>query len=298
MGSMGAKLRRLQTYNNAPPGVGNINARRPFPKFGGFQVMNAPSHSSYNSFQARLQHRFAHGFTVLGSYAWGKSIDNGSGIRTTDGDPLTPSNDYDLARERGRSAFDFRHRLTTSFLYELPFGNGRRKDLGSIGNFVLGGWQMGGIVTFQTGFPLTAFCGPGNWQNGGGYCAPDPIPGQKPELPGSEQDPRRFFNTGAFTNRIGFASDTLLAAAGAYRYGFSGRNNFTGPGLTSVDFSLNKNFHITEKQRLEFRTEFFNFPNHPIFAPPGTTLGVANYGVIGATKVDSRQIQFALKYSF
>ncbi|MBM3785269.1 MAG: carboxypeptidase regulatory-like domain-containing protein [Acidobacteria bacterium] len=297
MGSMGAKLRRLQTYNNAPPGVGNINERRPFPKFGGFQVMNAPGHASYNSFQARLQHRFAHGFTVLGSYAWGKSIDNGSGIRTTDGDPLTPSNDYDLAAERGLSAFDFRHRMTSSFLYELPFGAGRKHDLGKAGNLILGGWQTGGIVTFQTGFPLTAFCAPGNWQNGGGYCKPDPVPGQKPDLE-SGQTPNRFFNTNAFTNRIGFTTPAAVAAAGAFRYGFSGRNNFTGPSLASLDFSLNKTFRLTEKQQLEFRTEVFNFPNHPIFAPPGTTLGVANYGVIGATKVDSRQIQFALKYSF
>jgi hypothetical protein len=129
MGSTGVHLRRLQTYNNAPPGPGNITARRPFPKFGGFQVMNAPGHSSYNSLQSRLQHRFANGFTLLGSYAWSKSIDNGSGVRTTDGDPLTPMDDYNLGRERGRSAFDFRHRFTGSFLYELPFGKGRRMDI-------------------------------------------------------------------------------------------------------------------------------------------------------------------------
>ena len=74
--------------------------------------MNAPSHSSYHALQVRLQQRFAHGFTLLGSYAYGKSIDNGSGVRTTDGDSLTPSDDYNLELERGLSAFDFRQRLT------------------------------------------------------------------------------------------------------------------------------------------------------------------------------------------
>ncbi len=294
MGSTGVHLRRLQTYNNAPPGPGNITARRPFPKFGGFQVMNAPGHSSYNSLQSRLQHRFANGFTLLGSYAWSKSIDNGSGVRTTDGDPLTPMDDYNLGRERGRSAFDFRHRFTGSFLYELPFGKGRRMDISnSVANFVLGGWQVGGIFTVQTGFPLTAFCGPGNIQNGGGYCAPDVVPGQSPNNI-STRTVQRFFNTDAFVDRLG----QNPAAITDFRYGNSGRNTITGPGLTSFDASLTKVFAITERHRLEFRSEFFNLPNHPIFAPPGTTLRTANYGVISATKVDSRQLQFALKYQF
>lgn len=294
MGSTGVHLRRLQTYNNAPPGVGNINARRPFPQFGGFQVMNAPGHSSYHALQSRLQHRFSNGFTLLGSYAWSKSIDNGSGIRTTDGDPLTPSNDYDLGRERGRSAFDFRHRLTASFLYELPFGKGRAMAIANpVADFVFGGWQVGGIFTVQTGFPQTAFCGPGNIQNGGGYCAPDVVPGQSPNDI-SERTVQRFFNTSAFVDRLG-QSPTAITD---FRFGNSGRNTITGPGIVSLDASLMKTFRITERQRLEFRSEFFNLPNHPIFAPPGTTLRTPNYGVIGATKIDSRQLQFALKYQF
>lgn len=297
MGSMGAKLRRLQTYNNAPPGVGNVNLRRPYPVFGGFQVMNAPSHASYHSFQARLQQRFSRGFTILGSYAWGKSIDNGSGIRTTDGDPLTPSDDYNLAAERGRSAFDFRHRLTTSFLYELPFGHGRAVDLNKFANFVLGGWQVGGIVTFQTGFPNTIFCNAGSWQNGGGYCKADVVAGVDPSL-GDAATPNRWFNTDAFTNRVGFSSVAAVTAANAFRYGNAGRNTVNGPGIVSVDMSLNKTFRITERTNLEFRSEFFNLPNHPIFSQPGTTVGTPGYGVIGSTKVDSRQLQFALKLSF
>jgi hypothetical protein len=294
MGSTGVHLRRLQTYNAPPPGAGNQTARRPFPKFGGFQVMNAPGHSSYHALQSRLQHRFSNGFTLLGSYAWSKSIDNGSGVRTTDGDPLTPMDDYNLGRERGRSAFDFRHRFTASFLYELPFGKGRAMAIDNpVANFVLGGWQVGGIFTVQTGFPLTAFCGPGNIQNGGNYCAPDVVPGQSPNDI-SERTVQRFFNTAAFVDRLG----QNPAAITDFRYGNSGRNTITGPGITSLDASLTKLFRISERQRLEFRTEFFNLPNHPIFAPPGTTLRTVNYGVIGATRVDSRQLQFALKYQF
>jgi hypothetical protein len=296
LGSAGVHLRRLQTYNNPHPGPGNVNDRRPFPKFrGGFQVMNAPSHSSYHALQSRLQHRFSHGFTLLASYAWGKSIDNGSGIRTTDGDPLTPSNDYDLDYERALSAFDFRHRFTGSFLYELPFGRGRAVGIENrVVNALLGGWQIGGIITLQSGFPLTAYCGPGNIQNGGGYCRPDVVPGQDPNLPGDQRDPARFFNTNAFVDRTG--QDP--ARISDFRYGTAGRNIITGPGIISVDASVNKFFRFTERHNLEFRWELFNAPNHPIFSPPGTTLRNPTYGVITSTKIDNRQMQLALKYNF
>ena len=295
MGSSGVHLRRLQTYNNAPPGPGNINDRRPFPKFrGGFQVMNAPCQSSYNALQARLQHRFNYGFTLLASYAYGKSIDNGSGIRTTDGDPLTPSDDYNLRHERGLSAFDFRQRLTISSLYELPWGRGKRYLNQGWAAWVLGGWQLGAILTLQDGFPFTVFCGPGNIQNGGGYCKPDVVPGQKPDLPDSEKRVNRFFNTAAFVDRLG-QDPTRISE---FRYGTSGRNNVIGPGIISLDASINKFFRFSERQNVEFRAEFFNLPNHPIFNPPGSTLRTPTFGVIGSTKIDSRQIQFALKYNF
>lgn len=298
MGSAGIKLRRLTSYNNPEPAPGNPNLNRPFPKFNGsFQNMNAPSHSSYHSLQARLQHRFAHGFTLLGSYAYGKSIDNGSGVRTTDGDPLTPSDNYNLRAERGLSAFDFRQRFTASFLYELPFGRGRKVGISNpVANFLLGGWQFGGILTFQDGFPATAYCGPGNIQNGGGYCKPDAVAGVSAKLPESAQTVARFFNTDAFVDRVGVAPG---AAQPVFRYGTAGRNTIIGPGIASLDMSVNKFFRLKENSHaLEFRGEFFNLPNHPIFQQPGTTLRTPTYGVISGTRLDSRQIQLALKYSF
>ncbi|MBL8290600.1 MAG: carboxypeptidase regulatory-like domain-containing protein [Bryobacterales bacterium] len=298
MGSAGIKLRRLTSYNNPEPAPGNPNLNRPFPKFNGsFQNMNAPSHSSYHSLQARLQHRFANGFTLLGSYAYAKSIDNGSGIRTTDGDALTPSDNYNLRAERGLSAFDFRQRLTASFLYELPFGRGRKVGISNpVANFLLGGWQFGGIVTFQDGFPATAFCGPGNIQNGGGYCKPDAVSGVSAKLPESQQSVSRFFNTDAFVDRVGVAPG---AAQPVFRYGTAGRNTIIGPGITSLDMSVNKFFRLKENSHtLEFRGEFFNLPNHPVFQQPGTTVRTPTYGVISGTRLDSRQIQLALKYSF
>lgn len=298
MGSAGIKLRRLTSYNNPEPRAGNPNLNRPFPKFNGsFQNMNAPSHSSYHALQMRLQQRFANGWTLLGSYAYGKSIDNGSGVRTTDGDPLTPSDNYNLRAERGLSAFDFRQRFTASFLYEMPFGKGRKIGLANaFAETLLGGWQVGGIFTFQDGFPATAFCGPGNVQNGGGYCKPDAISTETTRLPDDQQTVQRFFNTNAFVDRLGVAPG---AAQPVFRYGTSGRNTIIGPGIIGIDASINKFFRFVEgKHTVELRGEFFNAPNRANFGQPGTTLRTPNYGVISSTRIDSRQIQVALRYSF
>jgi Carboxypeptidase regulatory-like domain len=295
IGSAGIHLQRLQTYNTAAPGPPtNINNRRPwYPIYtGGFQVMNASSHSSYDAFQARFQQRFNRGFTLLSSYSWSKSIDNGSGIRTVDGDSLTPANDYNLSGERGLSAFDFRHRWTTSFLYELPIGKGHAL-LGNVNGFVnaiLGGWQTGAIATLQSGFPFTLYCGSGTIQNGGDNCYPDGLGGVS-SLPSDQRGPSKWFNTANFVNRI---NDPTLPQ---YRYGNNGRNNIIGPPLVNVDFSLVKNFRFSEKRGLEFRSEFFNLMNHPIFGQPNTTIS-NSFGTIGSTRIDSRQIQFALKLNY
>jgi hypothetical protein len=297
-GSAGAKLRRLASYNDPPPGPGNIQARRPFPALGNVQVMYAPSHSSYNALHAKFTHRFDKGFTLLSSYAWGKSIDNGSGIRTTDGDTLITTDQNNLRRERGLSAFDFRHRLTNSFLYELPFGRGKAMGSNWNGalNAILGGWQIGGIVTLQGGFPLTAYCGGGVVQNGGSGCYPDAI-GISPQKPRGQQDPREWFNLNAFTDRIG-DDFTRQSAPSVYRFGNSNRNTIIGPGIINIDASANKFWNFRERTRLEFRAEVFNAPNHPNFGPPGTSLRTPTYGVITSTRTDPRDLQLALKLTF
>ena len=298
MGSAGIKLRRLTSYNNPEPGPGNPNLNRPFPKFNGsFQNMNAPSHSSYHALQMRLQQRFSNGITLLGAYAYGKSIDNGSGVRTTDGDPLTPSDNYNLRAERGLSAFDFRQRFTASFLYELPFGRGRKFGIAnSFVDTLFGGWQIGGITTFQDGFPATAFCGPGNVQNGGGYCKPDAISTETTGLPDDQRTVQRYFNTNAFVDRLGVAPG---AQQPVFRYGTAGRNTIIGPGIIGIDASVNKFFRFFEgKHTVELRGEFFNAPNRANFSQPGTTLRTPDYGVLSSTRIDSRQIQIALRYSF
>jgi hypothetical protein len=292
-GSAGVHLRRLQTYNNTEPSaLSNTNLSRPFPDLGGMQVMNAPSHSKYHALYLKAQKRFSHGISFLSSFSYGKSVDNGSGIRTSVGDPLTPSNNYDLELETGPSAFDFRKRWTTSWIWELPFGQDRRfMNRGGIVDVVLGGWQLGGILTFQDGFPFTLTCSTGTVQNGGGTCYPDPAPGNPDwELPASERSRTRWFNTQAFVNRN-------PEYGTGFRYGTVKRNSVVGPGIKSFDMSFNKNFQIAD-DNLEFRVEIFNLPNVAIWGQPGSQLGTPNYGVITSTRMDSRQVQLGLKYVF
>jgi hypothetical protein len=282
----------LLNYNTAPPGPGNINPRRPFPIFNGaFQDMGQPVHASYNALQARFQQRFMHGFTLLSAFSFGKSIDISSGPRQQGGDTQSPSNDYNLSAERGLSAFDFRKRWTNSLLYELPVGKGKAL-LGGAGrgvDLLLGGWQLGTILTLQDGFPLTATCGSGSVQNGGDSCYPDAT-GINPNLAIGGQDPNRWFNLAAFVNR--------LPGGAQYRFGNSGRNTIIGPGIIDLDFSVIKNLSFTERHKLEFRAEFFNLPNHPLWGLPGASPGTSTYGVITSTVIDSRQLQFGLKYAF
>src|SRR5262249_60828843 len=114
--------RRMSYSEPAAGPAGKLSRRRPIPQLGLIHLAAAASHSSYHGLNARLQQRFAHGFTVLSSYTWGKSIDNGSGIRQANGDSYTPSDNNNLHGERGLSAFDYRMRWTTSLLYQLPFG--------------------------------------------------------------------------------------------------------------------------------------------------------------------------------
>ncbi len=290
-GSVGVHMRRLQSYNNPEPSqLPNSNDARPFPQFGSIQVMNAAGHSHYHAVYLKVQKRFSHGLSFLSSFSYGKSIDNGSGIRTSDGDPLTPSNNYDLGLETGLSAFDFRKRWTSSWIWELPVGRNRRyMNRGGVADFVLGGWQLGGILTLQDGFPFTLTCGPGNIQNGGGGCYPDST-GQDWRLPSSQRTRTRYFNTDAFIDRN-------PALGTNFRYGTVKRNSLIGPGITSLDMSVDKKFHL-RSDYFEFRVEVFNLPNLPIWGQPGTQLRTPNFGVITSTRLDSRQIQLGLKYVF
>ena len=275
VGSASVHLQRTVYANDSAPGgpIANRNLRRPWPDLGFIQAVDAPSHASYHSLQARLQQRFAHGFTLLAAYSFEKSIDDGSGIRQANGDSYVPSDGADLRTERGLSAFHFGQKFTASGLWQLPFGRGKAigRDMNRFLDVLAGNWQLGGLSRSRAGshFGGTAQNG-AVYQNTDSTCRADAT-GITPKL--SNPDPALWFDPAAFTNRTDF-----VTGVGPYRFGNSARNDIVGPGLIQVDASLFKSFEFSEKTELDFRAEFFNLPNHPNFGQPAATVGVAGFG--------------------
>ena len=130
--------------------------RSPFPQFGRIQLVDNGGNGNYNSLGTKLTKRYSSGLLFLVSYTWAKSLDTATAIRNLGGDTLFPQNSYCRSCERARSSHDTRHRFVTSGLWDLPFGKGRRFDIGSRAlDLVAGGWQLGTILTLQSGFPIT-----------------------------------------------------------------------------------------------------------------------------------------------
>jgi len=171
-----------------------------------------------------------------------------------------------------------------SALYELPFGNKKRylADANGVVRTIVSGWQLAGIATFQTGQPLTATLPFDNPNVGEGAKLPNLI-GNPNNGPKTVDE---FFNTAAF------------AAPPQFTFGNEGIDVITGPGIKDVDLSLVKNTRIAERMNLQFRCEAFNAGNHPIFAQPNATFGTPQFGQIIGTRLDNREVQFALKLSF
>jgi len=184
----------------------------------------------------------------------------GAALRTTDGDALTPSDNYNLRAERGLSAFHFKHRWTNSFLYELPFGKGKAMlNASPLADAIVGGWQLGGIFTWQSGFPASIFCGSGNWQNNDTTCYADAT-GVNPDLPRDQRGPSKWFNLDAFANRVGIANNRPQDIT-AYRYGNAGRQRTDRAASGRYRRVGSRRTGVFAKDnRLEFRAEFFNLP--------------------------------------
>jgi Carboxypeptidase regulatory-like domain len=290
VGYLGSIARRLEQWHNFnspdPSPIGSVQSRAPWPEFGRVFQVSGFGKADYNALAAKLQRRFSSGLTYLVSYTWSKSIDTGSGIRVPPGDQQFTQNEFCVSCDRATSSFSADQRFVTSLLYELPFGKGKPLlNHGGLIHAIVGGWQMGSIVTLQSGFPVTVLDGKDQSNTGHQYDRPNAT-GQATALARGSQDPQRFFNTAAY----------VLEPFGAY--GNAGRNTVTGPGLMSWDFSTLKRFPIKEQRDLEFRFEVFNMPNHPNWGIPNATVTSTSFGKITTTSNDMRELQFALKLNF
>lgn len=286
--------------------------------------------SSYNALQAQLKKSMSHNAQGQLSYTWGKCRDLSSAPVT--GDTYLNSIAVPLlllkAARIGGCDFDIRQTLTGTVIYDLP---GPKSGWAS---YVAGGWELGTIVTVMTGAPFTATVGDGNDPLGTGFNGDfsmdfaNLLPNCNPVHGGVN-----YINTSCFTPPVAPASLAPASAANPFGcaplsfpnyagtapsgkqfcsnvLGNSGRNNFYGPGLTTVDFSMFKNIHvprISETFNVQFRAEFFNVLNHTNFLSPGflNTFGQNNSvfdfdgsalpTALNQTSTSSRQIQLGLK---
>ena len=285
IGSISHHLESYRGVSAAVPGPGTVASRSPYPNFGLLVLVENGGNGNYNSLGSKLTKRYSNGVTALVSYTWSKSIDETSGIRTSDSDSLFSQDGRCQRCERGLSAFDNRHRLVISGLYELPVGKGRKMDIqNKFLDAIVGGWQAGGITTWRAGFPINPTAGTNR--------ANTNIANDRPDASGQSQSvtnatTERWFNTAAFVLQP------------IYQFGNAGRNSVLGPAGFSLDSTLDKTFRmLKEGHQLQFRWEAYNLLNHPVWGFPNTSLSSPNFGRITSTTGSMRQMQLALKYIF
>jgi len=294
VGNEAHHLPDLEAPNQAEPGPGSIASRRRWPDFGTLYYQNYNGNANYNGLQAKVQHNFSNGFMLLASYTFSKTIDDTGGTFVGEGARgFTFQDSYDRAADRGLASQDTRNRLVISYVYELPFGKGKRfLNGGGFADRALGGWQVNGISSFQSGLPVfvTQDCNRANSDIGA--ARPDLVGNWR--LNSSRPDGQivaEDFNTSAFLN-------VCPGPNGPFSWGNAGRNIVIGPGSQVWDLGLYKSFHLGENMQVQFRAEAFNLFNHPVFGQPDSGAGDAAFGAIGYTAQDSRELQFALKFLF
>jgi Carboxypeptidase regulatory-like domain len=269
--------------------------------YSGFQLFANDAYSHYNSLQTTLSRRWSAGY-FQAAYTFSRSTDATSSGNTA---LNTAFNDESsLQASRGLSDFDRTHRLSVSYRYDLPFF----KDSTGFKKAALGNWAISGITIIQSGSPFsvtdsaagTAFLGPGLASATlGGQLAPGG------SIAAGTTGGDIHSRLGAYLNINNFVPAPLVSAAdggdgSVTEFGNLGRNIYRGPYQQNWDFSLIKDFHITERQSLRFTTDFFNIWNHANFANPAINdvENPAAFGQIISTVGTPRLIQFSLRYSF
>jgi len=297
VGSYSRYLEQNVQPNNANPGAGAVNPRRPylalqfaagtvFPDYvvvqgdrvpvGFINFLSKTAESRYHALVTRVQRRFGEGLSLLSSYTLSRARANAPQFRNAGGvsgaENSPPQDSHNLEAEWGPAYHDARHRWVTSVTSKLPWG-----------------FQTAGILSMQSGFPFTvnlrgdtAGAGAGT---GGIFVRPNPVPGVDPYLPKSEWKNGRYLNPAAF------------AAPPAFQFGSVGRNSVYGPGYISLDAVLSRVFALGGSRRLELRAEAFNLTNRTNYTIVGRILNDPTFGQL-LSQDAPRQWQFGARFTF
>jgi hypothetical protein len=276
-----ASLEPLFQGTTVAPGTELINlggrlttGGRPFPLLGSFTSIESDADSSYHALQIQASRRLMSGWQFTAAYTWSHAIDEVSDLFDLAGVRSLPQNSMDRRAERGSASFDVRHRLAVSFVWDLP---AFRK------NKWLGGWQVAGIASVQTGQPFTV-TGPFDMNQDGNLT--DRLDGRSGFQEINHKEVRFQWD------------DPMKQLAQLGMAGHEGRNTFRAPGLAVLDLAAGKRFQLKESSNVELRAEFFNLLNRSHFGMPIHQVGFPAFGRSISTHVPSRVIQFALHFSF
>lgn len=308
VGSKGSLLPGGSNPNQPPEGGGP----RPFPQFGALMFVSSRASSNYHSLQLRLERRFRAGSSFLAAYTWGRSTDDASShIGLAQPESYMPQNSRDRRSERSLSVYDTKHRLSISYLQELP---SLRNSSGFL-RHTLGGWQLATIAQFNSGHPFPIFR-----QINQSGTGPGPLGdlSDRPDVVGDPAKPGPVANhpsPACHTTRSqgGRAADVVgdpaswfnpcaFAAPSTQRFGNAARNNVIGPGVAMIDVSLSKRFSIAENHSLQLRFDAFNIANRPHFDLPQHYFDANNFSAVSSSNLlgatPPRQIQIGVRYQF
>lgn len=274
----------------------SLQARRPIQGFSDITYAFPGGWSNYNSLQVRLERRYSSLF-VLNSFTWSKALDNGSGaLEGPNGNASAPQNLYNLAAEKGPSAYNQTLTNITTITYELPFGKGRKwmGNAGGLTNAVLGGWNLSTINNWWSGATINMFYTPASAVQVS-TIGPDwrGAPRYRPNVSGDPLLPAER-RTGIFY----LNPATVTLPAGASPFGNAGRNIARMPVFFQNDLAISKDFALPrEDWKLQFRTEVFNFTNKTNFFSVQSNRNSPAFGQFVNT-FDPRLVQFALRLQF
>jgi len=287
-GTKGTHLDLLRSPNRALPTCPLCtDSVRRIPNAPGFTYDTSGASSIYHALQLRVQRRLNKGVMVMGTYTYGKSLDNASSIGG--GAQIVVQDDANFDAERGLSTFDMRHQFRSFFVWELPFGERKRWAKKGWQASLLGNWSLNGNLAWITGTPYTArLLGAASNNSGTGNNfseRPDAV--GNPNLPSDQRTPLHFFDTTAFAQPL------------PGLFGDAGRNTIEGPGMVQFNMSAGKfmRFGKDNRGRLEFRWDAQNLFNTPSFTGLSTALGSSNYGrVSGARQMRTMNLQMRVNF--